>query len=71
MGISILDDYSNNCLNMIPTVNQNSKTHIINILTNKAFSQLNKARKNFLVSVLWHILSIKGNIYFSDRLALF
>ena len=62
MGISILDDYSTNCLIMIPTVNQDFKALIINILKNKAFFRLNRARKNFLVSVLWHILSIKGNI---------
>lgn len=64
MGISILDDYSTNCLIMIPTVNQDPKTLIVSILKNKAFSRLNKARKNFLVSVLWHILSIKGKINF-------
>lgn len=64
LRISILDDYFPNCLSMIPKVNQYVKTLIINTLQNKAFSSLNKTRKDFILSVLWHILSIKGRINF-------
>ncbi len=34
------------------------------MLNNEAFALLNKNRKDFIVSVLWHILSIKGRINF-------
>jgi hypothetical protein len=61
---SILVDYFPNCLSMIPKVNQFVKMLIISTLQNKAFSSLNKTRKDFIVSVLWHILSIKGRINF-------
>lgn len=66
LEISILDDYSTNCLIMTPKVNQNTKQLIIRVLQNKAFSSLNKARKDFILSVLWHILSIKGKINFTQ-----
>jgi len=49
---------------MIPKVNQNVKYLINSILQNNVFSSLNKARKDFIVSVLWHFLSIKGRINF-------
>jgi hypothetical protein len=64
LEISILDDYSTNCLNMTSKVNQDVKQLIIRVLQIKAFSSLNKARKDFMISVLWHILSIKGRINF-------
>ena len=66
MEISILDDYTTNCLIMTSKVNQNVKHLIINTLRNKTFSSLNKARKDFILSVLWHILSIKGKINFTQ-----
>lgn len=37
---------------------------IISILESKVFDVLNKSSKDFIVSVLWHILSIKGRINF-------
>jgi len=49
---------------MTPKVNQNIKCLIINILRMNVFSGLCKARKDFIVSVLWHFLSIKGRINF-------
>jgi len=49
---------------MIPKVNKSVKCLIISILENKVFSKLNKSRKDFIVCVLWHILSIKGRINF-------
>lgn len=49
---------------MIPKVNQNVKCLIISILQNNVFSSLNKTRKDFILSVLWHFLSIKGRINF-------
>ncbi len=64
MEITILDDYSRNYLIMTSKVNLNCKTLIINILQDKIFSSLNKARKDFIVSVLCHFLSIKGKINF-------
>ena len=66
LEISILDDYTTNCLIMTSKVNQNVKHLIINTLRNKTFSSLNKARKDFILSVLWHILSIKGKINFTQ-----
>ena len=45
---------------MIPKV----KSLIISALENKVFNRLNKSRKDFIISVLWHILSIKGRINF-------
>jgi hypothetical protein len=51
---------------MIPKANHNIKHLIINILQNNIFSCLNKARKDFIIIVLWHILSIKGRINFSQ-----
>jgi len=45
---------------MIPGV----KILIYNTLENKVFKMLNKSRKDFIISVLWHILSIKGRINF-------
>ena len=64
LEISTLDDYSTNCLNMTSKVNQDVKYLIIRVLQNKAFTSLNKARKDFVFTVLWHILSIKGRINF-------
>ena len=49
---------------MIPKVNKSVKYLIISILENEVFSKLNKTRKDFIVCVLWHILSIKGRINF-------
>jgi hypothetical protein len=49
---------------MIPKANKLVKSLIINLLENKIFSKLNKSRKDFIVCVLWHILSIKGRINF-------
>ena len=66
LEISILDDYSTNCLIMTSKVNQDVKKLIISALRNKTFSSLNKARKDFMLSVLWHILSIKGKINFTQ-----
>lgn len=66
MEVSILDDYSTNYLNMTSKVNQNIKQLIIKVLQSKTFSNLNKARKDFILSVLWHILSIKGKINFTQ-----
>ena len=45
---------------MIPRV----KSLIISTLENEVFKMLNKSRKDFIISVLWHILSIKGRINF-------
>ena len=49
---------------MTPKANHKVKYIIISILQNNIFSSLNKARKDFIVSVLWHILSIKDRINF-------
>jgi len=49
---------------MIPKVSKMVKCHIYSILDNGFFEKLNKSRKNFIVNVLWHILSIKGKINF-------
>jgi hypothetical protein len=49
---------------MIPKVSKTIKCLIINILDNNVFDKLNKSRKDFIVNVLWHILSIKGKINF-------
>lgn len=49
---------------MIPKVSKTIKCLIINILDNSVFDKLNKSRKDFIVNVLWHILSIKGKINF-------
>jgi hypothetical protein len=49
---------------MIPKVNNSIKYLIISILESEIFNQLNKSRKDFIISVLWHILSIKGRINF-------
>jgi hypothetical protein len=51
---------------MTSKVNQDVKNLIISALRNKTFSSLNKARKDFMLSVLWHILSIKGKINFTQ-----
>ena len=64
LEFSNLDDYTTNCLNMNSKVNQEAKLLIISILKNSDFSGLNKARKDFMFTVLWHILSIKGRINF-------
>lgn len=64
LEISILEDYTTNFQSMISKANQIIKLLIINILNNDVFSSLNKSRKDFIVSVLWHILSIKGKINF-------
>lgn len=44
--------------------NHNVKDHIFNILQKNVFSSLNKTQKDFNVSVLWHILSIKSRFSF-------
>lgn len=44
--------------------NQNLKQLIMCTLKIQIFSSLNKARKDFILNVLWHILSIKGKINF-------
>jgi len=49
---------------MIPKVRKSIKYLIISTLENDVFNKLNKSRKDFIVSVLWHILSIKGRINF-------
>ncbi len=49
---------------MISRVKNNIKSLIFSVLKDDSFSGLNKSRKNFIVSVLWHILSIKGKINF-------
>jgi len=49
---------------MTPKANQDIKYLIISTLQNKIFIGLNKARKDFIISVLWHFLSIKGRINF-------
>lgn len=49
---------------MIFRASKNIKYLITSILKTKAFSGLNKPRKDFIVCVLWHILSIKGRINF-------
>jgi len=51
---------------MTPKANHDVKYLIINTLQNKIFNGLNKARKDFIISVLWHFLSIKGRINFSQ-----
>jgi hypothetical protein len=51
---------------MTPKANHDVKHLIINTLQNKIFTGLNKARKDFIISVLWHFLSIKGRINFSQ-----
>jgi hypothetical protein len=64
LEISTLKDYSSNSLSMIPKVSKIVKCHIISILNNGIFDKLNISRKDFIVNVLWHILSIKGKINF-------
>jgi hypothetical protein len=49
---------------MIPKVSKSVKYLIYSILDNEIFDKLNKSRKDFIVSVLWHILSIKDRINF-------
>jgi len=49
---------------MIPKVRKSIKQLIVSTLENDVFNKLNKSRKDFIVSVLWHILSIKGRINF-------
>jgi len=49
---------------MIPKVNKSAKYLIYSILNTSVFNKLNKTRKDFIVCVLWHILSIKGKINF-------
>ena len=49
---------------MIPKVSKKVKYHIFSMLSNSIFEKLNKSRKDFMVNVLWHILSIKGKINF-------
>jgi hypothetical protein len=64
LEISILKDYPHNFLSMIPKVSKIVKCHIHCILDNVIFDKLNKTRKDFVINVLWHILSIKGKINF-------
>ena len=45
-------------------VSNDIKVLIYNILGGDSFPELNKPRKDFIVCVLWHILSIKGKINF-------
>ena len=49
---------------MISKVSNSVKHLVVSILENEVFDVLNKSRKDFIVSVLWHILSIKGRINF-------
>ena len=49
---------------MISKVSDSVKHLIVSVLEIKVFDLLNKSRKDFIVSVLWHILSIKGRINF-------
>jgi hypothetical protein len=49
---------------MVSKVGCKVKLLIYNILGGDSFSELNKPRKDFIMSVLWHILSIKGKINF-------
>ena len=49
---------------MIPKVNKSVIFLIFCVLETDVFEKLNKSRKDFIVSVLWHILSIKGRIHF-------
>ena len=49
---------------MTPKANHKAKHLIASILQHNIFDGLNKARKDFIISVLWHILSIKGRINF-------
>lgn len=49
---------------MTPKVINPIKQLIISVLENDIFEKLNKSRKDFIISVLWHILSIKGRINF-------
>jgi hypothetical protein len=51
---------------MIPKVNNSVKHLVISILEIDVFIKLNKSRKDFILSVLWHISSIKGRINFSQ-----
>jgi len=53
-----------NTTRMISRVSNNVKVLIYSILRGSSFSELNKPRKDFIVCVLWHILSIKGKINF-------
>ncbi len=62
--ISILIDYIRNITRMISRVGDHIKFLIHSILQVESFSKLNKPRKDFIVCVLWHILSIKGKINF-------
>jgi hypothetical protein len=49
---------------MANKVSNKVKRFIYSVLGGSSFSELNKPRKDFIVSVLWHILSIKGKINF-------
>jgi len=49
---------------MIPKTKNSSITLINSILSLKIFAKLNKSRKDFIIIVLWHFLSIKGKINF-------
>ena len=49
---------------MISRVSVDIKMLIYSILQGDSFSELNKPRKDFIVCVLWHILSINGKINF-------
>src|SRR5665647_1537252 len=49
---------------MIPKANKSVNHLVYSMLETKVFKKLNKSRKVFIVSVLWHILSIKGRINF-------
>jgi len=49
---------------MANKVSNKVKQFIYSALVGSSFSELNKPRKDFIVSVLWHILSIKGKINF-------
>lgn len=49
---------------MTPKASNFVKRHIFNMLENSALIKLRKTRKDFIVTVLWHILSIKGKINF-------
>lgn len=49
---------------MIPKVCKTIKHHIHSMLDNEQFNKLSKPRKDFIISVLWLFLCIKGKINF-------
>jgi len=64
LEISNLKDLSTNITRMISMVGNDINILIYSMLASKSFPELNKPRKDFIMCVLWHILSIKGKINF-------